>query len=252
MLISMVMIIGPNLSLVYGLAPLQVLGSTHAKALAIGAEFVVGGRSGAPSFSALNSAGFTVIGTIAYSKWGNREWNQAKTWVSSAKSAGFTTFINFWGDANTSLKMVKRAAWTGVDIIALDELLGTRHLSQSQLLSVIELGLSINRNLTYIMNEYGSAEINNAYAWTVGYPVRVATDNYSSMNVIDIGIQLAESYGRKPAAWLIFAKGSADFPCYLNLDAWLLYLKQRPVDTFFWYVDGEGTWQAQWQMVVAY
>jgi hypothetical protein len=242
----------PNLSFVYAPTASQAIGSAYVKALAIGAEFVVGDRSGGPTFSALKSAGFSAVGTIAYSKWTSKEWNLAKTWIGSAKDAGFVTFINFWGDVDTSLKMVKLAAWAGVDVIALDELLGTRHFSQSQLLSVMEAGLRMNGNLSYIINEYGAADINNAYAWTVGYPVQVATDNYSDKNVIDIGIQLAENYGRKPAAWLIFAKGSADFPCYLNLDEWVSYAKQRSLDVFFWYVDGQGTWQEQWEKVATY
>jgi len=223
------------------------------KGIVYSASYVVKGMGGAPTFSELKKAGFTFVGTIAYLDWKTKDWNQATKWIKSARDAGFVTFIDFWADANLAVDMAKRAASTGADILAFDEFLTYYHMSQIQLQTIINASLSVNSKLQFILNEPASDQVRNAYEWTAKYPfVRIATDHYYDKTIIDLGIQLSRTYGKKPAAWLIFAGGSESFDCSTHLDDWLTYVKQRQVDTLFWMVDKEGTWPAQWQKVAGF
>lgn len=233
--------------------PVQAQGA-QTKAIVIHADFIVGGKSGAPSFSTLKSAGFTIVGTLIDpgKSYDSNDWKAFKTWIAAAKAAGFTTMLDFWGDAKTALAIAKNAAGTGANILALDELLSSSHLTKTQLLAVIKQALKVNPKVNFIMNEYDPVPVQNAYAWTTGYPVRVATDDYYNLNFIDFNVKTSQQYGKKPGAWLIFARGSQNFTCYNNLDTWLAYVKQRPVDAFFWFVDPAGTWQANWQKVASF
>jgi hypothetical protein len=214
---------------------------------------VVWGLSGAPSFTELKKAGFTHVGTIAYSEFGESEWSRMATWIRSVQKAGFVTFVNFWANATAAMEMAKSAAATGADMLALDELLGRYELNEQQLGLVIESALNVNPKLSFILNECVTVQITNAYAWTAKYAsVRIATDSYNDKTQIDYGAQVASSYGKKSIAWLIFAKGSMDFDCYNHLDQWLAYAKERPVDVFFWLVDKDKTWTAQWEQVAGF
>lgn len=224
------------------------------KGLTISSSYVLGDVSGAPSFSQLKQAGFTLIGTVAYSRFTSSDWRQVAYWVKSAHSAGFTTFIDYWAEnLKTATDMTKQAASTGTDLIALDELLSSYHFKQKELQSTIETGLKVNPKLSFILNEFAADQVRNAYAWTTRYAsVRIATDNYYDKMIIDLGIKLGSTYGKKPAAWLIFCKGSQNFDSYTHLTDWISYAKQRNIDTYFWGVDSAGTWTTQWQQVVAF
>jgi hypothetical protein len=224
------------------------------KAIVIHPNYILNRASGTPSFSDLKKAGFTILGTIIEpgQSYDAQYWMAFKTWISSAKAAGFETMLDFWGDAPTALKLAKGAAATGADILALDELLSASHLTKTELLAVINGALQVNPKVSFIMNEYDVMPVENAYAWTVGYPVRVATDDYYNLNLIDFNIKAAQTYGKKPAAWLLFARGSQNFTCYTDLNTWISYVRQRPVDVFFWFIDPAGTWKANWQTVATF
>jgi hypothetical protein len=237
-----------------------VIGTAHAtditaeKGLAISSTFIVGDSSPALTFSQIKQAHFTLIGTVAYSTFSLSDWDQLTRWITSAHAAGLTTFIDYWAkDENTAAEMTSRAASTGTDIVALDELLSSYHLSQTELQAVIDTGLKVNSNLQFILNEFQFDQIKNAYAWTAKYPsVRIATDNYYDKSIIDLGIKLGAAYGKTPAAWLIFSQGSQAFDSYTHLADWLAYAKLKNIDTYFWIVDKAGTWNANWQQVVGF
>jgi hypothetical protein len=227
------------------------------KGLVIGAEYVVGVATGAPSFSELKSAGFDLIGTIAYSSWSpSYEWVKAQSWVQSAHAAGFTVLIDTLAHSGDQLAgMTQNAAKIGADIVALDEPISafSTYVNQSILQSIIEAGRAVNPNLQFLINEYSPDYIREAYEWSAEYSfVRVATDNYNDKSVIDLGIQLSMQYHKETIVWLIFARGSQDFDCYEHLDDWILYVEQGEVSAIFWWIDPMNTWQAQWSKVVAF
>jgi hypothetical protein len=228
----------------------------HEKGLAIAAEYALGLSRGAPSFLQLKIARFSLLGTIADWHWGSHEWNLVSKWIAAAHIAGFRVFIDLIGDerdSSTVMEMTLSAASSGADIIALDEPLARYKMSETSLQSVIEAGLSRNPALQFIINEYEINDIRNAYSWTANYTsVSIATDSYNNKTIIDVGIQLSLKYGKKPLAWLIFAKGSQDFDCYTNLDNWIAYVKERHVEVLFWLIDLRGTWKTQWNKVFCY
>jgi hypothetical protein len=213
--------------------------------------------SGAPSFSELRSAGFDLIGTIAYGSWSpSYEWVKARSWVQSAHAAGFTVLIDTIARRGDQLAdMTQNAAKIGADIVALDEPISSfpTYVNQSILQSIIDAGRAVNPKLQFLINEWSPDYIREAYEWSAEYSfVRVATDDYYNKSTIDLGIQLGGQYGKKPIVWLIFARGSQDFDCYEHLDDWILYVEQREVSAIFWWIDPMNTWQAQWSRVVAF
>jgi hypothetical protein len=223
----------------------------------IGAEYTIGGQSGAPSFSELKAAGFTLIGTIAYESWDwSWDWQLAKTWVQNAHAAGFRVLIDTITESNVNnvAVMVQYAAQIGADVIALDEVLSIfPSMTQTQLQAAINAGRAVNPNLQCYINEWDPTYITRAYQWTSAYPyVRVAEDQYNDKSEIDYNIQLGAQYGKAPAAWLIFAKGVQDYDCWLHLDQWLAYAKTKNIEPLFWWVDAAGTWKTEWSQVVAY
>jgi hypothetical protein len=227
------------------------------KSIVIGAEYTIGGLSGAPSFSELKVAGFTIVGTIAYGSWDpNWEWKKAQTWVQAAHTAGFKVLINVLANSGDQvLGMTQQSAIIGADIVALDEPISLfrSYMTQTQLQSIINAGRALNPNLQYFINEWAPADIQTAYQWTTSYPyVRVAEDQYNDKTIIDYNIQLGAQYGKAPATWLIFAKGVQDYDCWLHLDQWLAYTKTKNIEPLFWWVDAAGTWKTEWPQVVAY
>jgi len=236
--------------------PLQVRRRVD-KGLIVDASYVVDGRSGAPSFSDLKAAGFNLIGTIAYSSWTpNWEWKKTQQWVQAAHAAGFKVMINVLANNGSKVAgMTQLAANIGADIVALDEVISLfpSYMTEARLQSIIEMGRAANPNLEYFINDWSNANIAKAYQWTTSYPyVRVAEDDYNVKSTIDWNIQLGKQYGKAPAAWLIFAKGSMNFDCYNNLDQWLTYAHQRNISTLFWLIDEAGTWNTLWPKVVSY
>jgi hypothetical protein len=105
--------------------------------------------------------------------------------------------------------------------------------------------------LQFALTEYTSGNIADAYKWTANYPsARVATDSYNTKSIMDLGIFLADHYGKRPLVWLIFVPGSQSFDCYNNLPDWIDYVEQRGEDAFFWYADSNGNWQQKWPLVM--
>ena len=214
-----------------------------------------------PTLPQLKQAGFTIVGIGVYSPndeyipFGDKEWNTLANWIKSAHQAGLKTFVHIQDDPRKYKvdQWISRAASMGVDVIHLDEMLARYNINAKQLQSLIQAGLKVKPNLLFIVTEYSAGRVSDAYTWTATYPaVRVATDNYDDKSVIDLGIQLAQKYGKKPLAWLIFSQGSTSFDTNVHLDDWIAYVKQRNVNAMFWFIDHRGTWQTQWQKVLAF
>jgi hypothetical protein len=214
-----------------------------------------------PSFSALKQSGFTIVGTGLSPTLQNgatlteKDLKLIAKWIQDARHANIKTFLSVgWRlepktAVEKAIDYTQYAASLGVDFVHLDELLSRYHVSKAQLLSVFNAGLAINPNLQFIASEYVSENLQYVYSWTSEYPmVRVATDGYNSKAIIDLNMQLAQRYNKKPLSWLIFSK-EGDFDCYKNLNGWLEYVKQMKIDLMFWEVDSWGTWQKQWQKV---
>jgi hypothetical protein len=209
----------------------------------------------APALSELKQEGFTLLGTQVYLNW--QSWSGLAAWIKSVHAAGFRAFTLLgWEKTDVAgmTDLVRRSVSAGADVIVLDELITEYEFNQDQLLSIIDAGLKMKQQLQFIVDEYTTESITNAYKWTSYYRcVRVATDNYIDKTTIDLTIKLSAQYGAKRAlAWLIFSQGSQSFPCYNELDAWVAYTKQLGVDAAFWYVDESGTWQAKWQSVASF
>ena len=239
--------------------PLTPTAPTLDKGLMISLEYLPGMLSGArfgPSFSELGLAKFNLVGTMVYGNNEPRTWDLITDWILAAHAAGFRTFVNLYGDetnVSTVAEFTRLAAYTGTDIVALDEVISIFNMTQPQLEAVIEAGLAANPRLRFIINEWSPDRVRNAYDWTAKYaPVSVATDNYYNKTVIDLGIQLAVRYGKRPISWLIFIKGSQDFDCSKNLDDWITYVETRQIGAMFWAIDTAGTWTSQWSKVVAF
>lgn len=205
-----------------------------------------------PSLSDLKQAGFTLVGTYTEPWFDNWHWGVIKDWMTSAHKLGLRTFIMLMDTPANDVVLAKRAVSLGADVVVLDEILARYNATCDQLRAIINVGLQSKARLQFIINEYVPSNIQDAYAWTSDFPsVRIATDNYYSQNTIDLSISLSQTYNKKPLVWLIFSQGSQNFDCYLHLDSWITYTKQKNVDTLWWFVDAAGTWQTQWQNVVA-
>jgi len=68
------------------------------KGVMIDYRYAVEGQPGAPSFAALRAAHFSIVGTEAFSTFTVKEWASFASWVRSAQSNGFTTFVILSGD----------------------------------------------------------------------------------------------------------------------------------------------------------
>ena len=230
----------------------------YQKTLIIAPQFFFNETSApAPSFSTLQSGGFTTVGTIAYASWTpGQEWAETQTWIQSVKAAGFKAAIDLCTTSGDQiLNMTEEAATIGADVVFLDEIISQypSYVTESVLQSIILAGRSINPNLQYYINEWNETYLDDAYAWTVNYPyVQVADDNYNTESVIDYNINLASQYAKTPAAWLIFAQGTQDFQCYEDFSSWLAYAQTKQEDTLFWYVDPNQTYVTDWPLVLAF
>ena len=218
-------------------------------------EAIVINNLPAPSLSTLTQSGFTLMGTTLDHRFTESQINSIAAWVGSVHANGLRAFIKLSTkmDPTTAATWVKKAASMGADVIMLDEILGRYGTTQKQLQTIIDNGLKANPTLQFIVNEYSTQDVTNAYSWTSQYSsVRVSTDDYYHTSKIDLGIQLAQQYGKRALVWLIFSEGSQNFDCYLNLDAWIAYVNQKGVDAAFWWVDPAGTWQQQWAKVESF
>jgi hypothetical protein len=230
---------------------------TNNKGILIGVQYTVWGDSGGPAFSTLKAAGFTMVGTVAFSNFLSSDWSQLKKWIQAAHDYGFTTFVII-GDPTTfssAVDMSKRVAAMNVDVIILDEPISRYSVTKQQLQKAINDILAVNKNVHFIIDEYVTANIQEAYQWTTPYPcVRVATDDYYSQSTITLGISLASQEGKRAAAWIAFAQDNMAVltPCYSNLNNWLGYVKGKPVDVFFYYAGAAGGWQLNWPKVLAF
>jgi hypothetical protein len=215
-------------------------------------DMVLFRNSNSPSLSQLKQAGFTLVGTYAEPWFDSWHWMTITNWMKSAHQLGLRTFLmvtDFTPDEDVAL--AKKAVSVGADVFMLDEVLARYGTTRDQLRSIIDAGQKAKARLQFIINEYRPADIQNAYDWTSDFPsVRIATDDYYNQATIDLGVQLGASHGKRPLAELIFSQGSQDFDCYLHLDSWISYAKQRNIDVLYSYVDAAGTWQTQWQKVI--
>jgi hypothetical protein len=233
----------------------------HDKAMFVDIGILVQKLPG-PSFSDLKRANFTLVGT--YPKSGsNSEWNTIAAWIKAAKAAGLRTFVQAGPYPQPTLAMAvkvgidstKKAASIGADVVELDEFLSASSyaITNSQFISVVQAGLSVNPRLQFIATDWSQQALTTLFSWTSGYKcVRVANDNYNNKGMLDLDVQLSGQYGKVAVTWLIFAKGSSNFDCYANLKDWITYVKQRNMDTLFFWVDPAGTWKTQWPTVAAF
>jgi len=224
------------------------------KGLMLDKKYILNASLPRPSFSELKQGNFTILGTEIRSTWTISQYNILAGWIKSVHNAGFRTFTLMGIEnisLNTMVSLVTKSAAMGVDVINFDELIARYKFNETQLQSIIDAGLQAKPSLQFIVNEYTTAKINNAYAWTAKYPsVRVATDEYDWKSSMDLGIQLAQNYGKRPLVWLIFVPGSLNFDCYNNLPDWINSVEQRGEDTLFWLVDKNGYWQQNWPIVM--
>ena len=253
--------IGTFLLTLFLMVSTQLTVASHAqsigeKGIVFGSDVVLKGLP-SPSFADLRQAGFTLVGTNTKSWYGSWEWDRVRAWLKSADDAGFRTFVNFWAEPNEAARTVKRLISMGVDVIVWDEPISRYNVGESQMQSVINTAIMTPRHkseLLFIINEWDKDNVAKAYEWTAEYKsVVIATDDYGDKTVIDLGIKLAQQYGKTPFAWLIFSIDEREFPCYKALDEWIAYAKQRNLGgVLFWVVDSTGTWQTQWQKVAAF
>lgn len=215
-------------------------------------DMVLFRNSNSPSLSQLKQAGFTLVGTFAEPWFDSWNWGVIKAWITAAHKNGLRTFIMLIDTPDNDVVLAKKVVASGADVLMLDEPLTTHNATRDQLRSIISAGLKEKPRLQFIINEYRPAHIQNAYDWTSDFPsVRIATDDYYYQNTIDLGISLGLQYNKRPLAWLIFAHESVNFDCFLHLDNWISYAQQKNVDALWYYIDLAGTWQIQWQMVIA-
>jgi len=209
-------------------------------------------NSPSPSLSQLKQAGFTLVGTYAEAWFDSWNWGVIRAWEASAHKLGLRTFVMLIDTPANDLVLANKVAASGADVLMLDEPLSTHGATRDQLRSIISAGLAANPRLKIIINEYVPTSIQNAYDWTSDFPsVRIATDSYDNQKTIDLGISLGAQYNKRPLAWLMFAHESINFDCFLHLDNWISYAKQKNVDVLWYYVDLAGTWQTQWPQVIA-
>jgi len=229
----------------------------HEKGLLIDIRTLVR-NAPAPSLPDVRAANFTLVGTYVDTG-SNTEWNTIAKFVKQVHAAGMRAFVMMGPpqllDYQLAPQWVKKAATVGADVVELDELVGNLDFTKDQLLSVIDAGLAANRGLQFIVTEfeYPNHALSNAFEWTASYPsVRVANDDYVTIDYIDLEVQLAQQYQKIPLTWLIFSKGSADYECYLHLTDWIAYTQQKNVDALFFFVDPWGDWQTQWPLAASF
>jgi len=245
-------LVAQQLGLVYA-GPLQVQ-RRPTKGLFI--DVGVLGRTNIPSLSDLTLAGFALVGTQVNTNFGPADWSKIAAWVQSAHKVGLRTFIMIGVPMVTDLSMA--AAWTrqaasiGTDVVELDELISTFNPNQTAIGSIIGAGLAVNPNLQFIITEYDPQYMQAAYSLTSQYPcARVADDSYGHKERIDSNIQLGLNYGKRAYTWLVFAGVTTNYDCYLHLDDWIVYVKQRNTDVLFYYIN-TGPWQVQWPKVQSF
>lgn len=212
------------------------------------------GSTNIPSLSDLRRAGFALVGTQVKSNFGPGDWSKIAVWIQSAHNAGLRTFIMIGvpqvKDLGTAAAWTRNAASVGTDVVELDELILTFNPNQTAIRSIIEAGLAVNPNLQFIITEPTGFQL--AYSLVSTYSsVRVADDSYDDKARIDRNMQLGLSYGKRAYTWLVFSGVTKNFDCYLHLDDWIAYVKQRDTDVLFYWINS-GPWQVQWPKVQSF
>ena len=245
-------LVAQQLCLVYA-GPLQVQ-RRPTKGLLIDVKLL--GQTDIPSLSDLARAGFTLVGTQVKPDFGPADWSKVAAWIESAHRAGLAAFISVGVPLVKDLSMA--AAWTGkaasigADAVDLVELIVTFNPNQTAMQSVIEAGLAVKPNLQFIITEYNPQYVQAAYSFTSKYPsVRVAGDAYDDKARIDRNILLGLNYRKRAYTWLAFSGVSRPFDCYLHLDDWIAYVKQKDTDVLFYWING-GPWQVKWPKVQSF
>lgn len=210
-----------------------------------------------PSFTELKKGQFTLLGTYVKADLTSGDWRRIAAWIKSAHKSGFRTFIMIGvplvRDVTMAVDWCKKAASMGTDVVELDELIAKLNATEGDVVSIIEAGLAVNPKLQFIITEYNLWYFQQAYSWTSQYPsVRVADDNYDDKTRIDMNIETGAQYGKRALTWLIFAQGSENFDCFVHLDDWISYVKQRDTDVLFYWIDHGGTWPQQWATVMSF
>ena len=214
-----------------------------------------------PSLEDAKAAGFTIVGTSTNAEMSTIQyiWDRLEVWTSKAHALGFRVFLltSVWDETLTDaiiVDLMTRSARAGADIIAFDELISILDLTKPQYDMYFQTALAINKKIQFIVTEWDDNSLQKAYTWFNNYPyVRIADDNYNDLSLIDDMTQLATNFSsQQPIVWMIFSKGSMDFHCYLNLDTWMAYVKQRQLDAWFFKIDEFGTWKEQWPMAADY
>ena len=206
------------------------------------------GSGNIPTLSDLRQARFTLVGTQVT---GDGDWPKIGSWITSVHQEGLRAFVFITTYVTKDLQVTgawtKKAASLGADVVILDEIISGSNADATAMWSIIEAGLAVNPNLQFIITEYDSYSLQVAYSWTSQYPsVRVANDEYDSKSRIDVNIQLGLNYRKRAYTWLVFNGVSQNFDCYLHLDDWMTYVKQRNTDVLFYWINGNPAWATQW------
>jgi hypothetical protein len=215
------------------------------------------GKPNIPSLSDLKTEGFTLVGTYVTAQFGSADWNKVAAWIKSAHKTGLRTFIMVGvpnvNNIRNAVDWTKKAASIGADVVELDELIAKLNAEQADVESIIKAGLALNPNLQFIITEYNQYYFECAYSWTSQFPsVRVADDEYDDKARIDMNIELGSQYAKRAFTWLIIANPSTSFDCYLHLNDWISYVKQRNTDVLFYWIDNGMDWQHQWTTVLSF
>jgi hypothetical protein len=224
------------------------------KALMVGSDVILKSLS-APSLSELKQAGFTMLGTDALANYTDANWSAVAAWVKSLHNAGFRAFAIIKAEPKIAIELTKKSASIGADVVVFDELIERFGMTQPQFLAIIVAGYTVKQDLQFIVTEYSPGSVTKAYSWSGRYDsVRVATDSYNNKSIMDLGIDLAAEYHKKPLVWLIFGPSEQTYDCYDHLSDWISYSKSRNLEALFWYVDPWGIWQrnGMWQIVAGY
>jgi hypothetical protein len=214
-----------------------------------------------PSLNDAKAAGITLVGAQINAEMDNYDyiWQRYTAWASNAHALGLQVFLDtsLWNlplTNATAISLMRRSALAGADFIAFDELIYNANWAKQQFDACFKAGLAINSRIQFIITEWQETSMTKAYNWFSGYSyVRFAYDGYNDLSAMNGLISLSKTDGtRPPILWLIFSKGSQNFNCYLQLNTWMAYAKQKGLSTFFFKIDESGTWKAQWSKVVAY
>lgn len=232
--------------------PPLIPSSVFSKGLFVSQMVILNGLS-EPSFTSLAQYHFTIVGTL-YDPGFHSQDVPITNWVAQAKAQGLKTYVMIASSYANAFPALPTLVSLGSDFLMLDDAISYHGWTEVQIQSFLSAALQLNPNLFFIENESIYGPIQDAYLWDNTGRLYVAEDNYDTKSVIDYNINQAFQYGngKTPIAWLIFSPGSHAFDCYTNFNTWLSYAQGRSPATFFYWVDPNGNWQANWSLVAAY